>query len=39
MAEKKKQHYVPQNYLRGFSDDMNIGVFQIDGEVFIVKKE
>lgn len=34
MAQKKIQHYVPQNYLKGFSDDTNIGVFQIDDEFF-----
>ena len=38
MAENKRQHYVPQNYLRGFSSDgVNVGVYHIDSGECIKK--
>ena len=37
MSEKKKQHYVPQSYLRLFSTDKkNIGIYTIDNNITTV---
>ena len=38
MAENKRQHFVPQNYLKEFSHDgVNIGVFHVESEKCVEK--
>ena len=38
MPDNKRQHYVPQNYLREFSSDgESIGVFLVDQEKCVKK--